>query len=165
MMTEVVGLFNINKFNIILDSWSLSVAKICNLIKKVKKKYLKSSNNILSPSRLRGIAQTVWSCPTLPGSLQWVSGAHQLRSAEQRSAVRLIPTQAIVQLQFLVIAGLRCIQLSSLQSAKAWAWHRRNMAESDPKKAGSIYEFSATDIDGNQVCKSWSVRTDSDCSW
>jgi len=25
------------------------------------------------------------------------------------------------------------------------------MAESDPKKAGSIYEFSATDIDGNQV--------------
>ena len=37
MMTEVVSLFNINKFNIILDSLSLIVAKICNLIKKVKK--------------------------------------------------------------------------------------------------------------------------------
>ena len=31
------------------------------------------------------------------------------------------------------------------------------MASGDPKKAGSIYEFSAKDIDGNEVRIQWAT--------
>jgi len=81
---------------------------------------------------------------------EWRAPASQYRAAVS-GETHPHRTQAIVQLKFLVITGLAVAnsQLSSLQSPSLA--HRRKMAESDPKKAGSIYEFSATDIDGNQV--------------
>ena len=160
MMTEVVGLFNINKFNIILDSWSLSVAKICNLIKKVKKNIwnhqiifcrhlgyaaLRRQCEVAQPCPARyseWVARTSFAAPS--SGQRWDSSRHR-----QSSNCSFWLSQVFA--------------ISNCQASKAWAWHRRKMAESDPKKAGSIYEFSATDIDGNQVCKSWSARTD--CSW
>ena len=105
---------------------------------KNKKIFLKKNLQIIFGhyTRLRGIAQTVWSCPTLPGSLQWVSGAHQLRSAEQRSAVRLIPTQAIVQLQFLVIAGLCCSQQPTVKPPKPELGTQKEDGRERPQEGG-----------------------------
>ena len=94
---------------------------------KNKKIFFKKNLQIIFGhyTRLRGIAQTVWSCPTLPGSLQWVSGAHQLRSAEQRSAVRLIPTPDTGNRPTAVSGYRRSVlqPTANCQASKARAWH------------------------------------------